>query len=74
MPHHGSRSQDPGFLAAAHASIALISVGEHNDYGHPSATTLGLLRRLHTRIHRTDQEGDIAIVRTGASVAAVSRR
>jgi competence protein ComEC len=74
VPHHGSRSQDPGFLAAAHASIALISVGEHNDYGHPSATTLGLLRRLHTRIHRTDQEGDIAIVRTGASVAAVPRR
>ncbi len=73
VPHHGSRSQDPGFLAAAHASIALISVGEHNDYGHPSAATLGLLHRLHTQIHRTDQEGDIAIVRTNTTVTAVPR-
>lgn len=73
VPHHGSRSQAPGFLAAAHASIALISVGEQNDYGHPSSATLGLLRRLHTQIHRTDQEGDIAIVRTRTGVTAVPR-
>ncbi|MFB4311093.1 ComEC/Rec2 family competence protein [Actinomadura sp. GTD37] len=73
VPHHGSRSQDPRFLAAAHASIALISVGEHNDYGHPSHTTLALLRGLGTRIHRTDQEGDIAIVRTNTAVTAIPR-
>ncbi|NVI90474.1 ComEC/Rec2 family competence protein [Actinomadura sp. BRA 177] len=73
VPHHGSRSQDPRFLAAAHASISLISVGEHNDYGHPSPATLTLLRRLHTQIHRTDQEGDVAIVRTATSITAVPR-
>ncbi|WP_433478056.1 ComEC/Rec2 family competence protein [Spirillospora sp. CA-142024] len=73
VPHHGSRSQDLRFLAAAHASIALISVGEHNDYGHPSATTLGLLRGLRTQIHRTDKEGDIAVVRTRTGVAAIPR-
>jgi competence protein ComEC len=71
VPHHGSRSQDPRFLAAAHASISLISVGEDNDYGHPAPATLALLRRLHTQIHRTDQEGDIAIVRTATAVTAV---
>lgn len=74
VPHHGSRSQDPGFLAAAHASISLISVGEHNDYGHPSTATLTLLRSLHTQIHRTDREGDIAIVRTNTALTAVPRR
>ncbi|MER7545834.1 ComEC/Rec2 family competence protein [Spirillospora sp. NPDC127506] len=73
VPHHGSRSQDPGFLAAAHAAISLISVGEHNDYGHPSPATLALLRRLHTQIHRTDQEGDIAIVRTATTITAITR-
>ncbi|MFA1550040.1 ComEC/Rec2 family competence protein [Actinomadura chokoriensis] len=73
VPHHGSRSQDPRFLAAAHASISLISVGERNDYGHPSPATLTLLRRLHTQIHRTDQEGDIAIVRTNTAMTAVPR-
>ncbi|WP_131739891.1 ComEC/Rec2 family competence protein, partial [Actinomadura roseirufa] len=73
VPHHGSRSQDPLFLAAARASIALISVGERNDYGHPSSSTIGLLHRLHTQVHRTDQEGDIAIIRTATGVAAVPR-
>ncbi|MEU8796867.1 ComEC/Rec2 family competence protein [Spirillospora sp. NPDC048819] len=73
VPHHGSRSQAPGFLAAAHASVSLISVGEDNDYGHPSPATLRLLQRLGTQIHRTDQEGDIAITRTTTGIAAVPR-
>ncbi|MFA1539279.1 ComEC/Rec2 family competence protein [Actinomadura monticuli] len=73
VPHHGSHTQEPRFLAAARASIALISVGEHNDYGHPSSSTLALLRNLHVQVHRTDQEGDIAIVRTNAGVTAITR-
>ncbi|MGP4027736.1 ComEC/Rec2 family competence protein [Actinomadura sp. 3N407] len=73
VPHHGSRSQAPGFLAAAHASVSLISVGEDNDYGHPSPATLRLLQRLGTQIHRTDQEGDVAIARTRTGIAAVPR-
>ena len=73
VPHHGSRSQDPAFLAAAHASIALISVGAHNDYGHPSAATLALLHRLHIQTHRTDKEGDIAIARTRSGLTTIPR-
>ncbi|GAA4229411.1 ComEC/Rec2 family competence protein [Actinomadura meridiana] len=73
VPHHGSSSQARSFLAAAHASISLISVGEDNDYGHPSPTTLRLLRDLHTQVHRTDQEGDIAIIPTNSGPAAVPR-
>ncbi|MBE1534964.1 ComEC/Rec2 family competence protein [Actinomadura algeriensis] len=74
VPHHGSRSQDARFLAAARASIALISVGRDNDYGHPSPTTLDLLRHLHVRIHRTDREGDIAVIPTSTGIATVSRK
>ena len=73
VPHHGSPSQDQGFLAAAHASISLISVGEHNDYGHPAPSTLRLLQSLRTQVHRTDKEGDIAMVRTRTGLAAVPR-
>nr|WP_243718329.1 ComEC/Rec2 family competence protein [Actinomadura sp. 7K534] len=71
VPHHGARGQAAGFLAAARSSVSLISVGEDNDYGHPSPATLGLLQRLGTRIHRTDQEGDIAITRTRTGIAVV---
>ncbi|TYC11625.1 MBL fold metallo-hydrolase [Actinomadura syzygii] len=74
VPHHGSPSQDLRFLAAAHASISLISVEEDNDYGHPSPVTVSLLRRLHTQVHRTDQEGDIAIARTATGLATIPHR
>ncbi|WP_329519993.1 ComEC/Rec2 family competence protein [Spirillospora sp. NBC_01491] len=74
VPHHGSRSQDPAFLAAAHASVALISVGRDNDYGHPAPSTVDRLRSLGSRVHRTDQEGDVAVVRTTGGLSVVPRR
>ncbi|GGV03810.1 membrane protein [Actinomadura cremea] len=74
VPHHGSRSQDARFLEASRASIALISAGRENEYGHPSSATLDLLRRMRARVHRTDREGDIAVIRTTTGVATVSRR
>jgi competence protein ComEC len=71
VPHHGSRSQDRAFFTAAHPAISIISVGEENDYGHPSLSTLTLLQG--TRTHRTDREGDIAITRTATGLAVVTR-
>ncbi|XNL77285.1 ComEC/Rec2 family competence protein [Actinomadura madurae] len=73
VPHHGSRSQAPGFLAAARAPISVISVGAHNDYGHPSPATLGLLQRLRSQIHRTDKEGDIAFASARAGITVIPR-
>ena len=43
VPHHGSAYSDPAFLQAAHARLALISVGVDNDYGHPSPLLLAEL-------------------------------
>lgn len=71
VAHHGSANQDPAFVFATHAPLALISVGADNDYGHPAPRTLGLLRQLGARFYRTDQDGDIAVVgpRDNLSVA-----
>jgi competence protein ComEC len=73
VPHHGSRRQDPGFLTAAHARVAIVSVGADNDYGHPAPATLALLGRLGTRVYRTDRDGDVAVVRAGGGIAVVAR-
>jgi competence protein ComEC len=62
VPHHGSRDADRGFLAASGARVALVSVGADNTYGHPTARTLAWLARAGMRIHRTDREGDLAVV------------
>jgi competence protein ComEC len=76
VPHHGSRDADPAFLAASGARVALISVGADNTYGHPTAWTLRRLARDRMQIHRTDREGDLAVVGSARSwgVAVRGRR
>lgn len=62
VPHHGSADADPGFLVASGARVALISVGAENTYGHPAPRLLTWLARAGMRVHRTDREGDVAVV------------
>lgn len=61
VPHHGSAYSDPDFLAASHASVAVVSCGPHNDYGHPSPVLLRALAVLGIPLRRTDQDGDVAV-------------
>jgi competence protein ComEC len=61
VPHHGSRYQDPQLLGSLGARLAVVSVGAQNDYGHPAASTLALLRRAGMRVERTDRDGDVAV-------------
>jgi competence protein ComEC len=62
VPHHGSRYQHPELLERLGARLAVVSVGEHNDYGHPATGTLALLRRAGMTVARTDEDGDVAVV------------
>ena len=41
VAHHGSAYQDPALLATARPRVALVSVGEDNDYGHPAPSDAG---------------------------------
>jgi len=60
--HHGSAtSSDSVWVAAARPRVALVSCGEGNRFGHPSALTLGRLRLSGARILRTDREGAIRL-------------
>lgn len=62
VSHHGSAKQDPELVGSLGARHAIISVGEGNDYGHPKASALALLRRAGMQIHRTDLDGAVAVV------------
>jgi competence protein ComEC len=73
VPHHGSAYSDPDFLAAVHASLGVISVGLHNDYGHPSPVLLTHLARLGVPVLRTDRDGDVAVVGQPGRLTAVVR-
>lgn len=65
--HHGSSSSTSEiFLKASNPSIAVISVGEDNTYGHPTDTVLSRLKE--TKIYRTDINGNIVITSDGLSL------
>jgi len=61
VAHHGSANADPALYDAVRASVALISVGAGNDYGHPAPSTVDQLRRDGYAVWRTDQRGAIAV-------------
>lgn len=62
VAHHGSRtSTSDALLAAAAPSVAVISVGRHNRYGHPDPVVLDRLRRRDVRILRTDRDGSVRV-------------
>jgi competence protein ComEC len=73
MPHHGSSRQDADFFAATGAALAVVSAGRDNDYGHPAAEALELMRALEIEVARTDQLGDVALVVDDGEVRAVGR-
>jgi competence protein ComEC len=72
VAHHGSRYNAEEFLAAARPRVAIVSVGAHNRYGHPSQHVLDALTRAGARVLRTDLNGDIAVV-GGSSLQVVAR-
>ena len=68
--HHGSpTSSSEAFLTAVQPSVAVISVGADNDYGHPGADVLARLEALNAEIYRTDTQGEIIIVSDGETLS-----
>ncbi|MGN7968084.1 ComEC/Rec2 family competence protein [Microbacterium sp. 22296] len=60
VSHHGSADQDAALYQDLHPAVGLIGVGADNDYGHPTASLLSMLRTLGTAIGRTDHDGALA--------------
>lgn len=62
VPHHGSRHQDLDWLTSLGARLALVSVGEDNDYGHPAPDLVAALSAAGAQVWRTDLAGDVVVV------------
>lgn len=72
VPHHGGDTNAPGFLQAAAADVAIVSVGADNSYGHPTPDVLTALGG--TPVWRTDQHGDVRAVLSGAVPQVTAER
>ncbi len=61
--HHGSKtSSGTGFLLAVHPSLAAISAGKKNPFGHPHKVILDRLRALGIPVRVTAREGTIEVI------------
>jgi competence protein ComEC len=74
VPHHGSAHQLPEFLGAVRESVALVSVGKDNDYGHPAARTVGTVTSSGARVFRTDLNGSIAVALADDGLVVTTQR
>ena len=60
--HHGSKySTSEALLACVRPEIALISAGENNPYGHPSAEAVSRLRDSGTGVYSTSERGAVTV-------------
>ena len=67
--HHGSRSASgAAWLQELAPSIAVMSVGAGNRYGHPHADVLARFGQLGIGLWRTDQAGTVTVQTDGRAV------
>lgn len=68
--HHGSSSAtSEAFLDRVAPQYAVIQVGQGNDYGHPSAETMDLLKERGIPVYRTDECGTVVATTDGKTVS-----
>ena len=75
VPHHGSKVRPHGelFFKAVAPRFSVISVGERNIFGHPTAHTLQVLNALpDNQTFRTDRHGAVTFVSDGSTLTAES--
>ncbi len=66
VAHHGSdTSSTKTFLEKVQPKVSIISVGENNDYSHPSEQILDRLYKTSEYVFRTDLNGNISIYTDG---------
>ena len=69
VAHHGSEDAGlAGLLDRTRPRLAVISVGEENPFGHPTAATLETLAEHGVPVLRTDREGTIVLDVSGGSI------
>jgi competence protein ComEC len=61
--HHGSKtSSDPDFLAAVSPTLAIVSAGKGNRYGHPAPEVLAALRAAGAPAVATADAGTVSLL------------
>jgi beta-lactamase superfamily II metal-dependent hydrolase len=66
VPHHGSKtSSTDAFVGAVGPRVAVVSVGEANQFGHPVDSVVERYAHAGVRFLRTDRDGAVTAVTDG---------
>lgn len=75
VAHHGSGgSSCREILEAITPSVAVVSCGMYNDYGHPHASALTRLSAVGATVYRTDKNGTVTVTNDGATLSVAAER
>ncbi|MBQ4180699.1 MAG: MBL fold metallo-hydrolase [Ruminococcus sp.] len=67
--HHGSKtSTTQTLLKKISPSVTVISCGKNNDYGHPHAEVLKMLKSVNSTVYRTDRDQTVIVATDGSSL------
>jgi competence protein ComEC len=67
--HHAAMdSTDPAFLSMLQPQVSVVSVGQDNEYGYPSDTSMRVLETHSGTVLRTDRDGEICFVFNGSKL------
>lgn len=67
--HHGSKtSTTQTLLKKISPSVTVISCGKNNDYGHPHAEVLKMLKSANSSVYRTDRDQTVIVATDGSSL------
>ncbi len=71
VAHHGSADSSlPSLLELVRPSVAVVSIGEQNDYGHPTPSTMAALEAFPgLDVYRTDRDGRVTIETDGERIS-----
>jgi competence protein ComEC len=71
--HHGSHSSSgQAFLSSISPSVAIISCGRENSFGHPAPEVLAKLKAVGATTYRTDRQGAIVVTTDGKRISVVT--
>jgi competence protein ComEC len=69
VSHHGSKSaSSEDFIKILKPEYSVVSVGEHNRYGHPNQETVQILEKYSKNIFYTSNDGDITFTTDGENL------
>ena len=69
VPHHGSKTSSiEAFVTAVNPRVAVVSVGENNQFGHPVEDVVERYARAGVRFLRTDRDGEVTALTDGQTL------